>query len=65
MDAESAKGDAMVIGLVLLGIGLGLLAGELLAGALIGLGAGVTLNSLVAAVHDHHHQKVTHREPRG
>ena len=41
---------AMVIGPVLLGIGLGLLAGELLAGVLIGLGAGITLSSVLSAV---------------
>lgn len=39
----------MVIGPVLLGIGLGLLGGELLAGLLIGLGAGITLSSVVSA----------------
>jgi hypothetical protein len=42
----------MVIGPVLLGIGLGLLAGELLAGVLIGLGAGITLSSVVSAMRD-------------
>ena len=40
----------MVIGPVLLGLGIGLLAGELLAGILIGLGAGITLHSVLSAV---------------
>ena len=40
----------MVIGPVLLGSGVGLLAGELLAGVLIGLGAGITLSSVLSAV---------------
>ena len=46
----------MVMGPVLLGIGLGVLAGELLAGVLIGLGAGITLSSLLSAIRT--------REPR-
>jgi hypothetical protein len=37
----------MVIGPLLLGIGIGLLAGHLLVWILIGLGAGITLNSVV------------------
>ncbi len=51
----------MVIGPVLLGTGLGLLAGELLAGILIGLGAGITLNSVLSAVHN----KESHRRSVG
>ena len=38
----------MVIRPVLLGIGLGLLAGQLLVGVLIGLGAGITLRAVVS-----------------
>ena len=37
----------MVIGPLLLGIGIGLLAGHLLVWILIGLGAGITLHSVV------------------
>ena len=40
----------MVLGPVLLGLGLGLLSGELLAGVLIGLGAGITLSSVLSAL---------------
>jgi hypothetical protein len=40
----------MVIGPVLLGLGIGLLAGQLMAGLLIGLGAGITLHSVFSAV---------------
>lgn len=38
----------MVFGPLLLGIGIGLLAGHLLIWMLIGLGAGITLNSVVS-----------------
>jgi hypothetical protein len=38
----------MVIGPLLLGIGIGLLAGHLLIWILIGLGAGITLHSVVS-----------------
>ncbi len=40
----------MVAGPLLLGIGIGLLVGQLLAGALIGLGAGITLSSVVGSL---------------
>jgi hypothetical protein len=40
----------MVIGPLLLGIGIGLLAGHLLIWIIIGLGAGITLNSLVSGL---------------
>ena len=40
----------MVAGPRLLGIGIGLLMSQLLAGALIGLGAGITLRSVVSAL---------------
>ncbi|CAA9258923.1 MAG: hypothetical protein AVDCRST_MAG10-2629 [uncultured Acidimicrobiales bacterium] len=40
----------MVAGPLLLGIGIGLLMSQLLAGALIGLGAGITLRSVVSAL---------------
>lgn len=40
----------MVIGPLLLGIGIGLLAGHLLTWVIIGLGAGITLNSTVSAI---------------
>ena len=40
----------MVAGPLLLGLGIGLLAGQVLAGLLIGLGAGVTLHSVVGAM---------------
>ena len=40
----------MVIGPLLLGIGIGLLAGHLLVWAIIGLGAGITLSSLVSSL---------------
>ncbi len=39
----------MVAGPLLLGIGLGLVVGQLLAGLLIGLGAGLTLRSVLTA----------------
>jgi len=38
----------MVIGPLLLGIGIGLLAGHLLIWILIGLGTGITLHSVVS-----------------
>ena len=38
----------MVFGPLLLGIGIGLLAGPLLVWTLIGLGAGITLKSVVS-----------------
>ena len=40
----------MVAGPLLLGIGIGLLTSQLLAGALIGLGAGITVRSVVSAL---------------
>lgn len=40
----------MLLGPILLGLGLGVLAGHVLAGLLIGLGAGLTLNSVLSAV---------------
>ncbi|HEV2760690.1 MAG TPA: hypothetical protein VGV86_14100 [Acidimicrobiales bacterium] len=40
----------MVAGPLLLGIGIGLLSSQLLVGALIGLGAGITLRSVVSAL---------------
>jgi len=40
--------DRMVIGPLLLGIGIGLLAGHLLIWILIGLGTGITLHSVVS-----------------
>ena len=40
----------MVIGPLLLGIGIGLLAGHLLIWVIIGLGAGITLNSLASSL---------------
>lgn len=42
----------MVVGPLLLGIGIGVLVGQLLAGALIGLGAGITVHSVVGALLD-------------
>jgi hypothetical protein len=41
----------MVWGPLMLGIGIGLIAGQLLAGALIGLGAGITIQSVIGALH--------------
>lgn len=40
----------MVAGPLVLGIGIGLLAGHLLVWAIIGLGAGITLRSVVSAL---------------
>lgn len=40
----------MVFGPLLLGIGIGLLAGHLLVWAVIGLGAGITLSSVVSGL---------------
>ena len=39
----------MVEGPLLLGLGIGLLAGQLLAGTLMGLGAGITLHSVIGS----------------
>ena len=43
----------MVAGPLLLGIGVGLLVGQLLAGTLIGLGAGITLQAVIGSLRSH------------
>ncbi len=46
----------MVAGPLLLGIGIGLLAGHLAVWVIIGLGAGITLRSVVSGLDEHDHR---------